>query len=48
VSLIGKGSGKSEYKQSASHTFTKSVEPKLIEMVLAGPGSSADHIEFKD
>jgi hypothetical protein len=48
VSLIGKGKGKSEYKQNASHKFTKSVEPKLIEMVLAGPDSSSNQIEFKD
>ncbi len=42
VSLISKASGSSA--QVASHTFTKSVEPKLIEIHIAGLGSVA----FKD
>lgn len=48
VSLIGKSAGNSDYLQSASHKFTKTVEPKLIEISLAGPGSSNQHIGFKD
>lgn len=48
VTLIGKGKGSSEYKQSASHKFVKSVEPKLIEVLLAGPSSSTKRIEFRD
>ena len=47
VSLIGK-SGSSDYRQTASHSFTKSVEPKLIEIVLGGPGSGNQAIGFKD
>lgn len=48
VSLIGKTSGNSDYLQSASYKFTKSVEPKLIEVTLAGPGLSNQRIGFKD
>jgi len=48
VSLIGKGSGNSDYLQNASYKFTKSVEPKLIEVILAGPSSSNQRIGFKD
>lgn len=48
VSLIGKGSGNSDYKQNASYKFTKSVEPKLIEITLAGPASGSQSIGFKD
>ena len=48
VALIGKGSGNSDYQQNASHKFTKTIEPKLIEVILAGPGSSAQRIGFKD
>jgi hypothetical protein len=48
VSLIGKTSGNADYQQSASYKFTKAVEPKLIEIILAGPASSTQHIGFKD
>ena len=48
VALIGKSSGNSDYLQNASHKFTKTVEPKLIEVILAGPGSSTQRIGFKD
>lgn len=48
VALIGKGSGNSDYRQNASHKFTKTIEPKLIEIILSGPGSSTQHIGFKD
>ena len=48
VALIGKGSGNSDYLQNASHKFTKTIEPKLIEIILAGPNASARHIGFKD
>ncbi len=44
VSITSKASGGAASSQSASHTFTKSVEPKLIEIHLAGPGS----VGFKD
>lgn len=48
VALIGKGSGNSDYLQNASHKFTKTIEPKLIEVILAGPSASAQRIGFKD
>jgi hypothetical protein len=48
LSLIGKGSGNSDYQQSASHKFIKSVEPKLIEVTVAGPASGGQKIGFKD
>ena len=48
VLLMGKGGGNSDYRQSSSYKFTKSVEPKLIEVTLAGPASGAQSIVFKD
>jgi len=48
VSLQGKSSSNSDYQQTANYKFTKSVEPKLLEVILAGPGSSSPHIGFKD
>jgi hypothetical protein len=48
VALAGKGSGNSDYRQNASHKFTKTIEPKLIEVILAGPGSNSKSIGFKD
>jgi len=48
VSLIGKNASNGDYIQSAAHKFTKSVEPKLIEVLLAGPGSGNPGIVFKD
>ncbi len=44
VSITSKPSGSNVISQVASHKFTKSVEPKLIEIHLGGPGS----IGFKD
>jgi len=46
VTLIAKLSGNNDDKQSASYKFTKSVEPKLVEISLAGSGSQ--RIGFKD
>jgi hypothetical protein len=48
VSLIGKTSGNSDYLQNASYKFSKSVEPKLIEVTLSGPDSSNQRLGFKD
>lgn len=48
VSLIAKSSGNKDDLQIASHKFTKSVEPKLVEIALTGSGSSIQHIGFKD
>lgn len=45
VSLIVK-TGSSDDQQAASYKFTKSVEPKLIEVALAGSGSQ--RIVFKN
>lgn len=47
VALIGKSTGNSDYRQSASYKFTKEVGPRLVEITLAGP-SASNHIEFKD
>lgn len=47
VTLIGKA-GNSDYRQTASHTFTKDVGPRLVEISLGGPGAGAKQIEFKD
>lgn len=47
VTLISK-SGNNNDTQNASYKFTKSVEPKLIELSLAGSGSSAQRIGFKE
>lgn len=46
VSLIDKSAGNSNEQQVASQKFTKSVEPKLIEISLAGSGSQ--RILFKN
>jgi hypothetical protein len=48
VSMNGKSSGNADYQQSANYKFIKAVEPKLIEIILAGPASSNQHIGFKD
>lgn len=48
VSLIAKSSGNNDEPQTASHKFTKSVEPKLIEIALSGQGSANQRIGFKD
>ncbi len=47
VTLIGKTAGNSDFRHSASYTFTKDVAPRLVEIRLAGPGGGKD-IEFKD
>lgn len=46
VSTISKSSGSGVDTQSASHKFIKSIEPKLIEISLAGSGGQ--RIGFKD
>jgi len=46
VSLIDKSAGNGNEQQAASHKFTKSVEPKLIEIALSGAGSQ--RINFKN
>ena len=48
VSINSKSSGRAVDLQSASHKFTKSVEPKLIEVILAGSGQGSQQIGFRD
>lgn len=48
VSLIAKTSGSSDDLQNASYKFTKSIEPKLLEIALAAPGSANQRIGFKE
>jgi hypothetical protein len=48
VSLIGKTSNNAEYRQVATYTFKKSVEPKLVEIILAGSESAGQAIQFKE
>jgi hypothetical protein len=48
VSLIGKSESGSEYRESASFTINKDVGPKLVEISLAGPGSSKRSIDYRD
>ena len=48
VSINAKSSGGSVDLQTSSHKFTKSVEPKLIEVILAGSGTSSQRIGFRD
>jgi hypothetical protein len=46
IKFIGKN-GSSEYRNGAGHKIKKEVGPKLVEIKLAGPGSS-ESIAFKD
>jgi hypothetical protein len=48
VIAMTKSSADSANSQSASLKFSKSVEPKLIEIKLSGSGSGNQHIGFKD
>jgi hypothetical protein len=48
VSLISKSSGNAADQQSATYKFTKSVEPKLIEISLGGSNPGGQSIGFKD
>lgn len=48
VSVKSKSSGKEANLQSASHKFTKSVEPGLIEVVLGGSDLGSQRIGFRD
>ena len=48
VSYNGKTSSKNDYQQNAIFKFTKTLEPKLIEVTLSGPDSGNQHIVFKD
>ena len=48
VTLIGKTGGNTEYQQVASYKFKKTVEPKLVEIVLSGTESAAQAIQFNE
>jgi len=48
ATVIGKTSGDTEYRQVATYKFKKSVEPKLLEIVIDGSGSAAQAIQFKE
>jgi len=48
VTVIGKTTGNNDYRQKATHKFTKEVGPRLVEIQVAGPGVTGNHIEFQD
>jgi len=48
VTLIGRTGGNTEYRQVASYKFKKTVEPKLVEIVLNGPESASQAIQFNE
>jgi hypothetical protein len=48
VTLVGKTGGTAEYRQVASHAFKKSVEPKLVEIILNGPDAANPPIQFSE
>jgi hypothetical protein len=48
ATIIGKTGGDTEYRQVATYKFKKSVEPKLLEIVIDGSGSAAQVIQFKE
>lgn len=48
VELIGKSPGDKDYQERSDHKFTKDVGAKLIEITLAGTGSSKQGINFRD
>lgn len=48
VTVIGRTGSNAEYRQVASYKFTKTVEPKLVEIVLNGPESASQAIQFNE
>ncbi|MDH5205623.1 MAG: hypothetical protein OEY75_06695 [Hylemonella sp.] len=48
VTVIGKTSSDADYQQVATYKINKTIEPKLVEVHVAGPGASGQAIEFKD
>lgn len=48
VTLIGKTSSNTEYRQVATYKFKKTVEPKLVEIILGGSESASQAIQFKE
>lgn len=47
VTLVGKIGGTEPYRQVATHQFRKSVDPKLVEIILNGPGANPP-IQFSE
>jgi hypothetical protein len=47
VSVIGKLENGKDYKESRQFTFNKSVDPRLLGVALADPGSSSGPIELQ-
>jgi len=48
ISLVGKSAGGSDYTRTESFKVKKEVGPKIIEVILAGPGSATEPITLKD
>ena len=48
VSLTGKLEGGGDYSQTGTFAFQKGIEPKLVGLTLAGPGSGRPAIEIGD
>ena len=48
VTLIGKSGGGADFRRTGSFKVVKDVGPKIVEIALAGPGSSEEPITLKD
>lgn len=48
ITVIGKTSGNSNYRQAASYKFRKAVKPKLVEVVVGGPGAAGQPLQFRE
>jgi hypothetical protein len=48
VSVIGKLESGKDYKQSQQFTFSKGVDPRLLGIALAGPGTAEAPIQLQD
>jgi len=48
VTLIGKSKGGADIRKTGSFKVVKDVGPKIVEIALAGPGSSEEPITLKD
>ncbi len=48
VSLIGRTGASPDYQKAASLKFEKTIEPKLVEIVLSGPESGNQAIRFSE
>lgn len=48
VSVIGKLGNGDDYQHTEAFTFSKGVEPRLLDVAVAGPGSGKAPIELND